>query len=192
MTELDPTQPDAPAPQAPATPAIDVEAIKAELMAQFDAKLNERVSGIQSVYQKQLNERDEQIRQFQAASMSEEELEQLAIQEQEERVAALEAENWLLQQSQKSPKAAELFKQVLDFEDPNEQFAFFEQLAERLTTEAPKTPSEEPKVQVPDSDPNNPATFYSQGGDVLNLNGKTYTNDQIDDMLKNMASWPER
>lgn len=190
MTDLDPTQtPEGtPAPAAPApAPAVDVEAIKAELAAQFNTQMEDRIKG----FQRMLNERDEQLRQLQAASLSEEEQEQLAIQEQEQRAQALEAENWLLRKAQENAEAAKLFKEVIEIEDPEEQFGYFAALAQRLSAPAPEAP--EPEVQVPDSDPNNPATFYgTPGAEVLTLGGKTYTPSQIDEMLKGMTSWPSQ
>ena len=73
------TQPEsqAPAVETPpaATPVFDVAKIKSELVAALDVKMNERIAGIQSSYQAQINERDQTIRDLKLAAMSADERE---------------------------------------------------------------------------------------------------------------------
>lgn len=178
---------EAPAQTAPATPAFDPEAFKASLLAEWEAKTNERISGVQSSFQKLLNEREEEIRQLKTASMSEDEREQLAEQEAAEYVEQLERQVWLANEaSKKYPKAAAHIQKL--FEAGGDVAAYAEYL-ESVLNPAPATPEPDPAEQVPDVDPNNPPRTTSAGAFVL-PNGQVLTEELARQTLAAFGDMP--
>lgn len=180
-------EPAAPAPEAPAAaPAApaDVEQIVSQRLAEWEEK---RIKPLQKL----VSERDQVIQQLKTATMSEEEREQQRIEEEQRRIADLETENWLLKQAQRNPTAVELFQKVLSAEDPEAQFALFEEIANRLNTPATPpapTPEPEPSETVPDIDPNNPAPAPS---DFATLPDGTPINRTLaEEFFRKLGSWP--
>lgn len=189
MAELD-GQPTAPASETPAPTAFDPEAFKSslvtELTAQWESKMNERISGIQSSYQAQLNEKDEQLRQLQLASLSEVEQEQLLEQEAADYVEQMERELWLAKDaSTKYPNAAAHIQKL--FETGGDVAAYAEYL-ESVFRPAP-APEPEPAETVPDVDPNSPAPAQPTGATVL-PDGRVMTRELADQLLKSFGDTP--
>lgn len=180
----DPALPDAvPAPQAP---TVDVEKLKADLAAEFEAKMNERISGLQSSYQAQINERDAQLRELKTASLSEEEREQLALKERDEELERLRTQLWLAEQSQNKPKAAEVYRKILEAENDDDVIALLDGLTAAPATTAP--PEEE--AQVPDVDPNNPS-IHSTNSELVTLpDGRQITAEFAEKFLQDLPRWP--
>lgn len=201
MTDPATTQPSgdasaAPAPVADAQPAAtapDVESIVSERLAAaqaaWEAKVNERITGFQRV----ISEKDEAIRNLQRSSMSDEDRQQLQIEEEEQERQAFETERWLFQKAKENPSAAELFEKVLSIEDPDEQFAVFADIASRLQPAAPTpapTPAPEPSDQVPDIDPNNPRGGSVPAGTPVTADGQVLDKEFRKSFLQNMPFWP--
>lgn len=176
---------DAPA-STPATPAFDFEAFKASLVGELDQKVSERISGIQSVFDKKLNElRDTEIRPLKTANLSEEEREQLAEKEAAEYVETLERQVWLANEaSKKYPKAVPLIQKL--FEAKGDLPTFAESL-ESLLSPAPATP--EPADEVPEVDPNNPPRVNPAGTFVL-PDGQVMTKELADQILNSFGNTP--
>lgn len=174
------------APEAPAatTPApADVEQIVSQRLAEWEEK---RIKPLQKL----VSERDQVIQQLKTATMSEEEREQQRIEDEQRRIADLETENWLLKQAQRNPTAVELFQKVLSADDPEAQFALFEEIANRLNTATTPTPTPEPELSetVPDIDRNNPAPAPS---DYATLPDGTPINRKLaEDFFAKLGSWP--
>lgn len=174
-----------PAPETPAseTPAPvaspDIEKLRADLSAEFEKKMQDRVTG----FQRLLSEREQELRELKTAGLSEEEREQLARQESEDRVAALERENELLKLSRVYPEEAPLFEQLLAAPTAKDQLEFLRKLKADLkaasTPAAPANEAEEP--DIPDVISTNPMRPPEQG--VLLPNGTLMTEDLADRLL---------
>lgn len=156
MPELDGQQPEAPASQ-PAQPAFDPEAFKAEMAKLMD----QRVAGVQSTLQSQINERDEVIRELKTANLSEDEREQLAEQEAQAYIDNLEFQVWLANEANKKfSKAAPHIQKLAELDGDVTAFAEY--------LEAALSPALEPEPEpvVSDVDPNNaPRTPVAAGPD---------------------------
>ena len=146
--------------------------------------MSERISGIQSVFDKKLNERDEMIRQLKTATLSEEEREQLAEKEATDYVTKLEQEVWLAREaSQKFPKAAPLIQQLFEANGDVESFAA---KLESVLNPAPATP--EPVEEVSEVDPNNPPRVPVVGAnDFVGPDGQVYTPELRRQILESLS-----
>lgn len=160
MPELDGQQPEAPASQ-PAQQAFDPEAFKASLLAEWENKTNERIAGVQSSFQKLLNEREAEIRELKTANLSEDEREQLAEQEAQAYIDNLEFQVWLANEANKKfSKAAPHIQKLAELDGDVTAFAEY--------LEAALSPALEPEPEpvVSDVDPNNaPRTPVAAGPD---------------------------
>lgn len=152
-----PTEVIAPATETPPAPApvIDVEAIKSELTSSFDAKLNERIAGIQSSYQRQLNEKEEEIRTLKLGAMSDSERARFEEDEGKNYVADLEKRVVVGEIARKFPQIADAFEKLLGAESPEKQAEILLALTQPAAPATPAAP--EPAENVPAVDPNNPA-----------------------------------
>ena len=171
MPEVTEGQPEAPAAApagaTPAVPAFDPTAFEAKIASLLD----QRIAGVQSSYQKQLNERDEEIRTLKTASLSEDEREQLAEQEGQEYLENLERQVWLATEaSKKYPKASAHIQKL--FEANGDVASFAEYLESALN---PTPPAPEPAEIVPEVDSNNPPRNAVAGPNDLVLNGQVLT-----------------
>jgi len=182
------TQPESQAPAAetpPATaPAFDVEKIKSDLVAALDVKMSERIAGIQSSFQTQINERDQTIRELKLASLSEDEREEVAEQEGEEYVAELERQVKLAELAEKYPKIVPHFKKLLASQTPEEQAEYLNSLL------YPQAPEPEAEQQVPDVDPNNPAPTSSPLTGYRMPDGTPLTPEFAEQFLKSLGDAP--
>ena len=182
------TQPESQAPAVEgspaATPAFDVEKIKSELVAALDEKMNERIAGIQSSYQAQINERDQKIRQLELNSMSEDERENAAEQEGEAYVAELERKVQLAEIGKKYPAVAQHFERLLAIQDGEKQAEYLASLLQ------PQAPQPEPEQQVPDVDPNNPAPTSSASTGQRLPDGTPLTPEFAEQFLKSLGNVP--
>jgi len=182
------TQPESQAPAVEgspaATPAFDVAKIKSELVAALDVKMNERIAGIQSSYQAQINERDQTIRDLKLAAMSADERESVTEQEGEAYVADLERKVRLAEIGKKYPAIAEQFEKLMNFSEGDQQAEYLASLLQ------PKAPEPEPEQQVPSVDPNNPAPTASRlTGDRL-PDGTPMTAEFAEQFLKSLGDQP--
>lgn len=157
----------APAPTAPAVaPAFDVEAFKSELTSTFETKLNERIAGVQSSYQTQLNEKDRELHELRLGSMSDSERAEAEESEAEAYIEQLERRATLAEIGQKYPGISEAFKKLIGAESPEQQAEIL--LALTQASQAPVAPAPEASELVPSVDPNNPApTSGTPTGDRL-------------------------
>ena len=171
MPELE-GQPEAPAPSAPASQVFDPEAFKASLFSEWESKTNERIAGVQSSFQKLLNEKEAEIRELKTATLSEDEREQLAEQEAQQYIEDLEFQVWLANEANSKFKHAAPHIQKL-FETRGDVAAFADYLEQALTPAA----QPEPEPQVPDVDPNNaPRVAPTASGDTfIGPDGTPYT-----------------
>lgn len=187
MAELE-GQPTAPASETPATPAFDPEAFKAQLLAEWEAKTNERISGVQSSFQKALNEKDAEIRELKTASLSEDEREQLADQEAQQEIEELRYKAWLYEDAAKRfPNAVPHIQKL--FETKGDLPAFAEYLESALHP-TPATPEPEPAETVPDVDPNNaPRSAVAAGADsFVGEDGQVYTPELRQQILASLGN----
>lgn len=177
-------QPEAPAspetPATPAAPAFDPEAF----LARIDEKMNERVSGLQSVFDRKLNEYGSMIEELKTATLSEEEREQLSEQKASEYVEELERKVALAELGQKYSKAAPHIQKL--FETQGDVAAFAEYLESTLNP-APATPDPEP--EVPDVDPNRPAPSPAHAGPLM-PDGTVLTKELADSVLASFGDTP--
>lgn len=172
----------APAPATtPAVPAFDFEAFKAE----FDSKMDQRISGLQSTYDRKLAERDAIIEQLKTANLSEDEREQLAASEASEHVKSLETQLWLASEaSKKYPTAASHLQKLI--ETDGDVVAF----AEYLESALKPAPAPEPEPVISDVDPNNaPRTPVSLASDsFVGPDGQVYTAELQRQILEGFGS----
>lgn len=182
------TQPESQAPaeetSPAAAPAFDVEKIKSELVAALDTKMNERIAGIQSTYQSQINERDQEIRELKLATLSEDEREEVAEQEGEEYVAALEQQVRLAELAEKYPDVIPHFKKLLMSQTDEEQAEYLNSLLH------PQATQPEPEQQVPEVDPNNPAPTSSPLTGYRMPDGTPLTPEFAEQFLKSLGDAP--
>lgn len=180
-----------PASATPPAPApVDAETLRAELRAEFEAAMNKRVSGLQSTYQEQINEREAEIRRLKTATMSEDEREQARIEEEESRIRSLETENWLLKQSSQHPDAVTAFQRLLSAEDNEAQLAVLVEILSARQPAAPAVPAApEAETLVPDIDPNNPARAVAPGTPI-GPGGQIMDKAFRHSFLKNLTEWP--
>ena len=181
--------PEASAPQAPVTeqqPAaesqaapFDPAALEAKLLAQFD----QRIAGVQSGYQQQINERDERIRELETASLSEEERDELAEQEAEQYVSQLEMQVALQNLSEQYPKAAPHLRKLIEFGSAEEQAQYLEQLF------APAESESEPAENVPPVDANNPSTPVDEST-FISPDGQPMTKEMRKRLLESFGDTP--
>lgn len=181
---------EAPAETPPTpVPAFDVEAFKSELTATFESKLNERIAGVQSSYQKQLNEKDAELRELRVGTMSDSERARFEDQEAEEYIEQLERRATLAEIGRKYPDIAEAFEKLLGAESPEAQAEILLALVKPATL-TPGTPESEPAELVPAVDPNNPAP---QGGTATELrlpDGTPVTEESAEAFLKALGNTP--
>lgn len=195
MTDSTPTPNEAPAaeaieapastPEQPAVPSVDdrFAAMKQELETSF----NERVKGFQQL----ISAKDEEIKQLKTASMSEEEREQLLVEETSAYYEGIEAENWILRKAQENAAAAELFDRILNAE-PDEQFRILSEALSRSATTTPTPEEPDESEQVPDIDLHNPAgtsAAVPQGTPTL-PDGTPLTPEFRKNFLQNLQFWP--
>lgn len=183
------TQPESqvPAVETPpaAAPVFDVAKIKSELVAALDVKMNERIAGIQSAFQTQVNERDQTIRELKLAAMSADERETVTEKEGEAYVADLERRVKFAEIGKKYPPATmEAFEKLLKSSTEEEQVALFASLLQ------PKAPEPEPEQQVPDVDPNNPAPTASPLTGYRMPDGTPLTPEFAEQFLKSLGDQP--
>lgn len=182
---------EAPAATPPApTPAFDVEAFKSELSESFTKTLNERIAGVQSSYQKQLNEKDDELRELRMGSMSDSERAHFEEEEQAEYVEALERRAVLAEIGQKYPSIAEAFNALIRAESPEEQAEILMKLVTPAAPAAAPVPTPEPSDEVPAVDPNNPAP---QGGTATENrlpDGTPVTEESAEAFLKALGNTP--
>lgn len=179
---------------APAdTPPAPAPAKAPEIPADIQALLDSRVAGVQSSLEKRFNEelrrRDALIEQLQSANLSEEEREKLASDERDDELESLRTQLWLEKQAQKNPKAAEVYRKLLESDDDDTAFG----LLSELVSATPAAPAPvEPADQVPDVDPNNPPVTPVNEEFVTLPNGQTMSESQVDQFFKDLRSWPEQ
>ena len=182
-------QGEAPAPvaeaAAPATQSpVDVESIVSARLAEWEEK---RIKPLQQL----VSERDQLIEQLKTASMSEDEREQLLIEQEEDRLTSLETENWLLRKAGENAEAARLLERWLSTDDPDELFAFAAEVASRQSPATPPpAPAPEPSEQVPDIDRNNPAGLRVPQGTPVTADGQVLDKEFRKNFLQNLAHWP--
>lgn len=191
MPELEgqPTAP-APAPEtaAPATPAFDPEAFKASLFSEWEAKTNERISGVQSSFQKLLNEKEAELRELKTAAMSEEEREQFAEQEAQKYIEDLEFKVWLASEANnKYSKAAPHIQKLVEMEG---DVAAYAEYLESVLNPAPAAAEPEPAETVPDVDPNSPAPAMADPRAVVLPDGRVLTKELADQILQGLGPTP--
>lgn len=156
-TPAESTAPAEETPPATAAPAFDVEAIKSELTASFEAKLNERIAGIQRSYQQQLNEKDAELREARLASMSDSEKARFEEDEGKAYLDSLERRVAIAEIGRKFPDIADSFEKLMGAETPEAQAEILQALRQAAVTAAPAAPAPEAGDEVPPVDPNNPA-----------------------------------
>ncbi len=175
---------DAPAAtEPPASTAFDPTAFEARITSLMD----ERVKG----FQRAISEKDQTIadlqRQLKTASMSEEEREQLAVQERQEADEALRLENALLKLGQQGyAREVEIVQKMLQGDSVEAYVTALREAFEAVQ------PSKEPEQEVSDVDRNNPPAMpvaASAGADMITLpDGSVITREQGLALLKGATS----
>lgn len=173
----------APAPAA----APDIEKIKADLRQEMAAEMDTRIAGFQTV----INRLTEENRGLKTATLSEDEREQLMVQERDEYIAELEAQLKLTQLSQPSDGfdsrvyslAYQAYTNLLNASTEEEQMSVLLSLVQPAAPTAPDAP--EPS----DVDKNNPS--LSVGQIVAQLpGGGPIDGDQALEALKQLGPTP--
>jgi len=173
--------------EAPATPPVDIEAIKQELRADFEAKEQERVSG----FQRLLNERDEEIARMKLESLPENERERVEIEQTEHYYSSIEQENWLFRkqsQGTEAQEAAQILHQFMNASDRDAQFDILVQAVKNYKS-AGQPVVEENSVTTPPVDKNNPAPQVS-GPVTLAPDGTPIDAAFAEGFLRSLKEWP--
>ncbi len=168
------------APEAELTPASPTPVITAEeidklIERKAQERSDQRVAGLQSVFDKKLSAIQAEIRKSNRQSAG--------LDDEDPRVAELEAE---LAQARreaameraagKYPDAFPLYKQIIDIEDPDAQLAALTQWAQQQRTPLTPVVTPEPEPQAPPTPPvdlNNPPRQQVTGVDVAVIDGKS-------------------
>lgn len=177
-----------PTPEAPAQPAPVAQSapqVDPAIAAFFEAKMSERISGLQSGYQKQINDlaaaKAELENQLKIASMSEEEREQQAEADAEAYLDSLESyRNIGILREQYPGQKGDLLAQIYQASSPDEIAAVLDSLL---------TPAPDASSQVPPVDPNNPpATSPAVAtGSMLMADGQVYTKEMRQKILSDLS-----
>lgn len=180
-----------PALGEPGTSAPDIESIKAEiaaqLQAQLDAKMNERVAG----FQRLVSERDTEIRtlrgQLEEARLSalpDDEREEEESRKREEEFERLRAENELLRLMPEYPDELPLFQKLISAPDAKTQLSIIRELRTPATPAPAPAASEEDGLEPAPVDPNNPPRSEAEG--LVLSDGTVMTDDLADRLLKSV------
>lgn len=182
MSETENPNPEAPASSTPATPAFDFEAFKAGV----ESKMNERISGLQSVYDRKLADAYAEIEQLKTATLSEDEREQLAEQEANSYIEQLERQVWLsTEAAKKYGKAAPHIQKLFESDGDVEAFAAY------LESALNPAPEPEPEVEVSDVDPNNaPRSAVVNADSFVGTDGQVYTPELRKQILDSFGDQP--
>ena len=167
----------APAPIAPAAPAFDPAAFQATL----EAKMSERVSGLQSIFDRKIAERDETINQLKTATLSEDEREQLVDDQASEYVEGLERQLWLAQAQSQYPTAAPHLQKLFEAGGDVEAFATYLESALAASTL-------ELAEQVSEVDPNNAAPALIDLAALTTPDGQVLTKELREQILKSFGN----
>ena len=171
---------DASAPAAPVAPSVDIEKIKAELSADFDA----RISGFQS---KVVAPRDEMIAALRAeldelknAGLSEEERAQLDDQRKDREIEDLRAQLELKELGASYGEELPFYQRLISAASAEDQLKV---LRELRTPVAPSTTADDKPVvpEASDINPNRP--MRSNLGSIIRLADGTQMSDEIADRV---------
>lgn len=181
----------APAPTAPA-PAISPE-IEAYIAQRVQALSDQRISGLQSVFDKKLAEANKEIQRVRRQALGEPDAPDFEDSETARENAELKRRLAIMEAAERFPKAAPLYQQLMGLETAEEQIAFLEQQLQQAPPPpppVPPVPQPEPELEVPDIDMNRPAPT---GGSGYAIYDGVQMNDEIAAaILKNINSWPTR
>lgn len=178
-------------PPAPA-PGLTAQEIEALIERKAQEISDKRVSGLQSLYDKKLAEQAKEYQKLRSQLLPgdvdepEDDTANLRIQELERQLAIERA-------SSKYPKAGPLYKKLLEYEDPEEQIAFMEQLFTPAPAAAPEPPPPQPEVEVPSVDPNSPAQNLSRGTYPSPDGGTVFSDEEAERFIAmRQAEWERR
>jgi Skp family chaperone for outer membrane proteins len=181
---------EAAAPATPPAPTItpEIESLIAQRVQELSDK---RVAGLQSSYDKKFADQQREFQKLRTQLTGEEEPQQDP--EVAAQLASLARENAILRASQKFPKAAPLYQQMIGMDTAEEQIAFIEQVLDTAaraavpqTPAAPQVPIEE--LDVPDSDPNRPAP--NSGGRIPDYDGVQMSEEYAARIINSVKDWP--
>lgn len=140
-----------------------------EITAQIRAEYEDRFKGLQRVIgakDERLSAFETELQQLKAASLTPEELAELQEQEKDRRIADLESQLELRDLSVQFPDEMPHFQRLLAAESAEEQLQALRAYREALTSAAAGTgaPAQDPELDVPEVDPNNPRRPLSTAG----------------------------
>ena len=172
---------------APAAPAIDAEAIKAQLRQEMLAEFDQRAAG----FQRALNEKEaalraaqERAREYEMSGMTQDERDALEWQQKEQEIERLRAENALLALQGEYPDELPVFRKILAGQSPKEQLdALRAYVASKAVLSTQDTPVAEPEPDIPPVDFNNPASVPTFSGTGQTFNGQAVTEDWANRVL---------
>jgi hypothetical protein len=179
--------------ETPAAPAIDIEALKAQLKAELSSEYDSRISGLQTA----LNKKDaeakaarERARELEMSGMTQDEKDALEWEQTNERIAALSRENALLKLQSEYPDLVPIYQQMIEATDVKAQLELLANYKKALTTPPTQTPAPEPELAIPGVDPNNPPSLppLPTADAPMSPYGQPWTKELADRVLKSVSS----
>lgn len=178
-------------PTGPGASASGIEDVRAQLKSELEAQFEERIKGFQRVIgskDERLGALEKELRQLKTASLTPEELEELAGQEKDQRIAELESRLELQSLSSQFPDEMPYFQRLLDAETAEDQLKALREMRSAISGRAPAgdAPKGDPAADdlTPAGvDPNNPRRPAT---------GLDMSDDLADQILKGWGSRPLR
>jgi hypothetical protein len=162
---------------APAPAGLDIEKIKADVLAAAKVEMDNRVAG----FQRAIGEKDQEIERLKRAQLPEDERNDLENQDAQARIDAAEQRAAIAELALADPEVGALWKSIVEAESSDDQLDILRTL---IKPAAPEVPEAEPVVA--EVDRNNPAQTV---GDIVGRlpDGTPLTGDTAWDMLRRMG-----
>lgn len=186
-----PSEPTAPA--TPPAPAITPE-IEALIAQRVQALSDQRIAGLQSVFDKKLAEMSKEQSKLRRQLLPEEDITQEDDSDTARENAELKRQLALVELAQRFPKAGVVYKQLMGLGTLDEQVEFLEQqFAAQVPPAAPAptppAPTPDVDLDVPDIDMNRPAPRQDAG--YIVHDGVRMTDEIAQQILASATSWPK-
>lgn len=168
-------------------PAVDIEAVTAQVRQALAAENEERVKG----FQRALADKDKEIRNLKTATLSDDERSALAVQEAErERDEARREASLLKLRAQYAPEVVTAFEALTSLNTPEEQVAFIANLRAPSTPAAP-APEPDADLDVRDATPARPAATSQtiQGTPASDGSGRVWNGETGEAYLRKISVW---
>lgn len=172
--------------QAPAAtpPAVSESDIEARLTAQFE----ERMKGFQRMVAEKdskLQAAERRARDLEMSGMTQDERDAAEWETMQTEVERLRQENLLLSKQNEFPSEVAVLRRLHSAANYDEQLLVLRELAKAAAAVTPQAPAAEPELEVPNVDPNNPASPLAPG---TRIDGMEMNESLADRILGSISS----